>query len=65
MKKRKAKQAWIETAILLVIAAGVCLIQQVTGCWLDVRYEPLLFGLILGLYWLLRSVFRRFWTQQR
>lgn len=65
MKKWKAKQAWIETALLLVIAAGVFLIQQVTGCWLDVRYEPLLFGLILGLYWLLRSVFRRFWTQQR
>ena len=58
MKKWKAKQAWIETAILLVILAGVFLIQQVTGCWLDVRYEPLL-------YWLLRSVFRRFWTQQR
>lgn len=65
MKKWKAKQAWIETAIFLVIAAGVFLIQQVTGCWLDVRYEPLLFGLILGLYWLVRSVLRRFWTQQR
>lgn len=50
MKKWKAKQAWIETAILLVILAGVFLIQQVTGCWLDVRYEPLLYGLILGLY---------------
>lgn len=65
MKKWKAKQAWIETAILLAILAGVFLIQQVTGCWLDVRYEPLLYGLILGLYWLLRSVFRRFWTQRR
>ena len=43
MKKWKAKQAWIETAILLVILAGVFLIQQVTGCWLDVRYEPLQF----------------------
>ena len=65
MKKWKAKQAWIETAILLVILAGVFLIQQATGGWLDVRDEPLLYGLILGLYWLLRSIFRRFWTQQR
>lgn len=32
MKKWKAKQAWIETAILLVILAGVFLIQQATGC---------------------------------
>ena len=65
MKKWKAKQAWIETAILLVILAGVFLIQQATGRCLDVRYEPLLYGLSLGLYWLLRSIFRRFWTQQR
>ena len=47
MKKWKANQAGIETAILLGSLAGVVLIQQVTGCWLDVRYEPLLYGLIL------------------
>ena len=62
MKKRRRKQAlqWAEIAILLVIMAGVFLIQQRTGCWLDVRYEPLLYGLILGLYGLTRAVLNRF-----
>ena len=40
--------------------AGVFLIQQRTGCWLDVRYELLLYGLILGLYGLTRAVLNRF-----
>lgn len=62
MKKKRRKQAlqWAEIAILLVIIAGVFLIQQRTGCWLDVRYEPLLYGLILGLYGLTRAVLNRF-----
>ncbi|MCI5817178.1 hypothetical protein [Ruminococcus sp.] len=62
MKKKRRKQAlqWAEIAILLVIMAGVFLIQQRTGCWLDVRYEPLLYGLILGLYGLTRAVLNRF-----
>ena len=62
MKKKRRKQAlqWAEIAILLVIMAGVFLIQQRTGCWVDVRYEPLLYGLILGLYGLTRAVLNRF-----
>ena len=31
MKKWKAKQAWIETAILLVILAGVLIMNNSTG----------------------------------
>ncbi|MGN0590956.1 hypothetical protein [Ruminococcus sp.] len=67
MKKKRRKQAlqWAEIAILLVIMAGVFLIQQRTGCWLDVRYEPLLYGLILGLYGLTRAVLNRFFGEER
>ena len=67
MKKKRRKQApqWAEIAILLVIMAGVFLIQQRTGCWLDVRYEPLLYGLILGLYGLTRAVLNRFFGEKR
>ena len=67
MKKKRRKQAlqWAEIAILLVIMAGVFLIQQRTGCWLDVRYEPLLYGLILGLYGLTRAVLNRFFGENR
>ena len=67
MKKKRRKQAlqWAEIAILLVIMAGVFLIQQRTGCWLDVRYEPLLYGLILGLYGLTRAVLNRFFAATR
>ena len=50
---------------MLVIMAGVFLIQQRTGCWLDVRYEPLLYGLILGLYGLTRAVLNRFFGEKR
>ena len=67
MKKNRRQQAlqWAEIAILLVIMAGVFLIQQRTGCWLDVRYEPLLYGLILGLYGLTRAVLNRFFGEKR
>ena len=67
MKKKRRKQAlqWAEIAILLVIMAGVFIIQQRTGCWLDVRYEPLLYGLILGLYGLTRAVLNRFFGEKR
>ena len=67
MKKKRRKQAlqWAEIAILLVIMAGVFLTQQRTGCWLDVRYEPLLYGLILGLYGLTRAVLNRFFGEKR
>ena len=67
MKKKRRKQAlqWAEIDILLVIMAGVFLIQQRTGCWLDVRYEPLLYGLILGLYGLTRAVLNRFFGEKR
>ncbi|WP_295087868.1 hypothetical protein [uncultured Ruminococcus sp.] len=67
MKKKRRKQAlqWAEITILLVITAGVFLIQQRTGCWLDVRYEFLLYGLILGLYGLTRAVLNRFFGEER
>ena len=67
MKKKRRKQAlqWAEIAILLFIMAGVFLIQQRTGCWLDVRYELLLYGLILGLYGLTRAVLNRFFGEKR